>query len=136
MIERRKHKRIKVKEGIFAVIRGPSGRLNHFTEMSMGEIAVSVYKSNPVKLGQIKNISVGGLAFHYIPAKNNLEGPYELDILMTEKNIYLHNVPFEIISDEMIEKKPQVQEMPVKRTSLRFVDLSNQQLSKLQNILE
>lgn len=134
MIERRKHKRIKVKEGVFAVIRGPSGRLDHFTEMSMGEIAVSVYKSNPVKLGQIKNISAGGLAFHYIPAKSSLDGPFELDILMTEKNIYLHNVPFEIISDEKIEKN-RVQTVPVKRTSLRFVNLSDQQLSKLQYIV-
>ena len=135
MIERRKHKRIKVKEGVFAVIRGPSGRLDHFSKMSMGEIAVSVYKSNPVKLGQIKNISVGGLAFHYISAKSSLDGPFELDILMTEKNIYLHNVPFEIISDKLIEKKPRVQAMPIKRTSLRFVNLSDQQLSKLQYIV-
>ncbi len=58
-IERRKHERLKAKERAFAVL-----------------------KSNFAKLGQIINISKGGLTFSYITNGKKSNGSFEVDIFI------------------------------------------------------
>ena len=58
-IERRKHKRFQAQEGAYALL-----------------------KDNSSKLGQIKNISKGGLAFSYIVNGGQVHESFNIDIFM------------------------------------------------------
>ena len=73
--DRRKHKRFMVREGAFAVMK-PG------------------YKN----LGQIKNISKGGLAYRHIADKGPESGLYKLDIFLSNKDFYLKNVPYKTVT--------------------------------------
>ncbi|MCB2147136.1 MAG: PilZ domain-containing protein [Deltaproteobacteria bacterium] len=56
-----------------------------------------LYKSEPEAMGQVMNLSVGGIAFdgniNCIQDAENVQ----LDLLMTEKGIYLHNIPYAVV---------------------------------------
>jgi len=67
--------------------------------MSMGEIALSVLKAKPIQMGQIENISKGGLAFRYTDSELETSESSELDILFTQDVFHLKQVPFNTIWD-------------------------------------
>ena len=94
MVERRKHKRYSMPRGTFVILRNVFDPLRNHTQMSIGEIAMVLYKSEPQVMGQVTNLSVGGIAFGGntigLPDTENVQ----LDLLMTEKGIYLHNIPY------------------------------------------
>lgn len=136
MTEKRKHKRYHMPKGTFAILRSKSAKLENFDKMSMGEIAVTVYKTGPEKLGQIKNISLGGLAFDYVYGKNKNPKKYELDVLMTEHGIYLHNIPYRTISDNVIPDDVNLDDVIVRRHAIRFGRLSTSQKTKLKTLLD
>lgn len=94
MIERRKHKRYSMPKGTFAIIRTESDRLHNHRRMSIGEIAMVLYKSDAQVMGQVANMSYGGIAFENSNCRIPIADETELDLLMTEQGIYLHNVPF------------------------------------------
>jgi len=66
--DRRKHKRFMAVEGAFALIRAASSELGPIETMSRGEIAIAIFKSKPIRMGQIINISRSGLSFRYFPS--------------------------------------------------------------------
>jgi hypothetical protein len=55
----------------------------------MGEIACDVFRSKPIKLGRINNISMGGLVFRYIDSLAQSEESPVLDILSADCGFYL-----------------------------------------------
>jgi len=75
-IERRKHKRFKVKGGAFASIQ-----FDHYT------------------IGPIKNISRDGLAFRYISEKEQIPISLEVDIFASGKGFLMNKIPSKRISD-------------------------------------
>ena len=97
MVERRKHKRYPMPRGTFAILRNEFDPLRNHTQMSIGEIAMVLYKSEPEAMGQVTNLSVGGIAFD----GNTIGVPdaekVQLDLLMTEQGIYLHNIPYAVV---------------------------------------
>lgn len=62
--------------------------------MSIGEIAMVLYKSKRELMVQVTDMSVGGVAFdgHHLGVSD--ADHVELDLLMTEQGIYLHNIPY------------------------------------------
>ena len=74
--ERRKHKRFKAKRGAFAV------SLPNFD-----------------KLGQIKNISEGGLAFQYMGDAEEAKDSVEVEIFLTFDDFFLRKLPAKTVSD-------------------------------------
>ncbi len=135
MNEKRKHKRYNMPRGTFAILRSETDYLDNIDKMSMGEIAIAVYKTEPQKLGQIKNISMGGLSFEYIEGCRNHMDPLELDVLMTEKGIYLHNIPYKTITDEVITDELTLNAVNMKRLTIMFTDLSKHQKTKLRSLI-
>jgi hypothetical protein len=93
MIERRKYKRYTMPRGTLAILRGRLGRLRNHGKMQIGEIAMVLYKSKPSIIGQVGEISLGGLSINVEPAPE-MHNDDELDLLMTEQGLYLHNVPY------------------------------------------
>jgi hypothetical protein len=112
-IERRKHKRFQAEEGAFVVVRP------QFT-----------------KLGQIIDISRGGLAFRYTLTGGEMSGSVELDIFLTGDGFYLERVPFKTVSDLKMPKKLSPRSLPMRRCGVQFGDLTHFHISQLAHFIE
>jgi len=114
MVERRRHKRFKVRDGAFVVLMPPS-----------------------TKLGQIIDISSGGLAFRYLSMEerskeersNNLSN---LDIFLTDNSFYLEEVPVINVSDFQIAGKFPFSSITTRRQGVQFRELTHNQISRLE----
>ena len=75
-VDKRSHNRLRVKDGVYAIIN---------------------YK--PAILGQIINISKDGMAVRYSSNGKQLSVPSELDIFKRDSHFYIEKIPIETISD-------------------------------------
>lgn len=115
-IERRKHKRYKAVEGAYAAISP---------------------KSN--KLGQIIDISMGGLCFKYIDTEDESEEPEkrnEESIFLSSMGYYVGDLPFQTIADYEITDTPSFSSMKVRKCHIKFTDLTFKQLFDLDYYLK
>ena len=111
--ERRKLKRFQVQDGAFAVVRP------EFT-----------------RLGQIINISYEGLAFQYAVTAHQENGASGLDIFLTGDGFYLEDMSFETISDRRVTRKSSKGFLPLRRCSVRFKNLTNTQIARLEYFIQ
>jgi hypothetical protein len=133
--ERRKHKRFATRKAAFAVIGSEKAYLDEIKKMSMGEIACAVYKSNPAKVGQIIDMSRGGLAFSYIADKKNFGKSVAMDILAAGNNFYLEHISFKTVMDADSADATALDPIRLKHQRIQFVDLSPDQKKKLEYFL-
>lgn len=116
-VERRKNKRYKANEGAYA--------------------AISPHSS---KLGQIIDISMGGLAFKYIDTHNEGDSAEssvpEESIFLSSMGYYVGDLPFETVSDYEITNAPSFSSMKIRKRHIRFTDLSFKQLFDLDYYLK
>jgi len=114
-IERRKHKRYKAVEGAYAAI-----------------------SPNSHKLGQVIDISMGGLSFKYIDTTSDdtdFEQPSEESIFLSSMGYYVGDLPFKTISDYEITNAPSFSSMKIRKRHVQFTDLSFKQLFDLDYYL-
>lgn len=111
--ERREHKRFRSKEGAYAVL---SGRVS--------------------KMGQILDISRGGLAFRYIDIGDRPRESCVLDILREENAFRLENITFRIISDLDASKDYPFSTIPMRRCGGQLTGLSDRQIHDLEYLIE
>ena len=119
-VERRKHKRYQVPAGSFVAL-GPHNTI----------------------LGQIIDISMGGLAFRYMDSKKPTDGSH-IDIFLIERDFCLGKVPIKSVSDYEIDNTvvckivdgvpPSCRAM--KRSSVQFGDLTHNQVSRLEHFIQ
>lgn len=76
LVERRKRKRFKIKEGVFSILRGPSPQL-----------------------GEITDASGGGLAFRYEGEEKSWKESSELEILALNDSFKIKRLPIKGIWD-------------------------------------
>ena len=114
-VERRKNKRYKAVEGAYAAI-----------------------SPNSHKLGQIIDISMGGLAFKYIDTSND-DTSQSLDaeetIFLSSMGYYVGDLPFKTVSDYEMTNAPSFSSMKVRKRHVQFTDLSFKQLFDLDYYL-
>lgn len=111
--ERRKHKRFQVKRGTFAV-SPPSFD----------------------KLGQIKNISKGGLTFQYSGGNEQAKSTSEVEIFSTSDDFFLRKLPVKIVLDHETETQVPFSSFPTRQVSLQFKKLSHNQKILLDYFLK
>jgi hypothetical protein len=116
IVERREHKRFRVKEGIFAAFKP------HWLRSTI--------------LGEIVDIGRGGLALHYIPDTKQSDRPYKLKILLADGSFSLDKIPARTISDFEIEKRFSFGSIPIKRCGVQFGDLTPSQFSLLEHFIQ
>jgi hypothetical protein len=134
-LDRREHKRYFAKNRLFAVVRSKHHQLKKIENMSKGEIAFALLKSNPPKMGEIIEISRGGLSFSYIENEKKLGNTSELDIIFAEKDFHLSRLPFKAVEDaELIDDSP-FNALSMKRLTVQFEKLSPQQKQKIDHLL-
>lgn len=135
-VERRKHQRFSTRKGTFAVIGTQKNNLNGIKNMSMGEIACAVYKSNPEKLGRIIDMSRGGLAFSYIAGNKLPEKAAAVNILCAGNGFYLDKILFKTVMDVAASEGAELDPIQMKNQRIQFVDLSPDQKKKLEYFLD
>jgi len=111
--DRRKHQRYSIKDGAYASINHPSG-----------------------KLGQISNISLGGLSFTYIDNDISVvEIPNPLITLRGFGN-YVKDIPFQAIDDFEITNGSSFSLMVMRKQRIQFSGLSDNQRSRLSEFIK
>lgn len=100
-IEKRKHKRFKVTGGAFAVAT-----------------------TDCKKLGQIKDISKGGLAFQFIENDEPVKGSIEIEIFSSAGDFYLKKLPVKTVLDFEVDNPVSSDSMPMRQWSMQFGELN------------
>ncbi len=96
--------------------------------------ALAILKPHPIKLGQIINISEGGLAFQYL-SENTIDSKYvELDIFVSKNGKQFNAFPFRKIRDFQISSQFE-KTTPIRQLCVQFQDLSFEQKSLLKNFI-
>ena len=135
-IERRACKRKQAKKWAFALLRTHVMNMNQIEKMSMGEVALSVFKSDAVKIGQIKDASIGGLSFNYFGDNGKSKAPLELDILVADKNFYLNNISFKIISDAKVPGQISFEVFKMRQMSIQFQEKNMDKMLKIDQFIK
>lgn len=104
--------------------------------MSKGEIALAVFKSNPPRMGEIIEISRGGLSFSYIDNEIDLSDFSEMDILFVDEDFHLTQLPFKPVKDTAIVDSSRIRTLQMKRQTVKFKNLSSWQKKQLEYVLE
>ncbi len=93
--ERRVYRRYKAQDGSFAVV-----------------------KDGSTKLGPIKNISKGGLAFTYISEGDKLPESLSVDVFFSGEGFYLKDVPSDKISDLYVDIDSPISSLILKKMGI------------------
>lgn len=131
-----RHKRFYAKDRVFAVVRPRNLKLKQLKKMSKGEAALAIIKSKPPKMGEIMEISRGGLSFSYIENETDLTNFNEMDILFVEKDFHLRRLPFVPIEDTAIKEDGYIDALAMKRLTVQFKGLTPYQKDQLDHVLE
>ncbi len=96
--------------------------------------ALAILKPHPIKLGQIINISEGGLAFQYL-GEDKINAQYiELDIFVSKNGKQFNAFPFSKVRDFQISSQFE-KSTPIRQLCVKFDDLSVEQKSLLKNFI-
>ncbi len=90
-----------------------------------------------VKVGQITDISVGGLAFDYVgDDEGSSAESRELDILMLDAAFHLYNIPCRVIADLVTDQSPPGFTTNMRRCCVQFEELTAYQSGRLKYFIE
>jgi hypothetical protein len=134
--DRRIHRRYPAAPGAFALLRSQPASIGDIHNMTMGGIAFAVMRSNPAKIGQIINISMGGLVFHYAQDAQGTGKASCLDILLADCRYYLDSLNFEMIADVSSPGEFEFDSIKTRLVSVRFKDLTVLQKKQIDHFLK
>jgi hypothetical protein len=108
--EQRAHERFRAKEGVFAVIK----------------------KNNDSKMtvGQIIDISRGGMSLKYLANSEPIDGEHKLDIYYTGHGAQLKDIPFKVVTDFRLDSPFPFSSVFMRRGCLQFQDMSNDHINQ------
>jgi len=119
-VERRRHKRFRIKTKTFAAFFGPDSNR---------------------KIGEIINMSAGGMAFRYLNYEKKSYGsissdkPVELDIFWDGDGYSLGKIPVKTISDALISRISPVSFIAMHHCRMKFTELTTLQELKLDHFI-
>ena len=111
--ERRNYPRFQVQEGAYAALNNGSSQI-----------------------GQIQNISNGGLAVRYVSTGDQAKGSYKVDIFVTNNDFSLTNMPFKIISDVNIDFEIFFSTTSLRQCGGQFGELTQSQRIRLDDFIK
>ncbi|MBW2605793.1 MAG: PilZ domain-containing protein [Deltaproteobacteria bacterium] len=86
------------------------------------------------KVGRVKDISIGGVAFTYLSDVDEVNAdPHhsQVDIFLSENGFHLSNVPCKIVYDTPVSSNDEVFVVNMIRCGLHFGELAESQLDQL-----
>ena len=111
--ERRTNRRFKVDEGAFAALSPDSSIM-----------------------GQLDNISRGGLSFKYIVHEDQSAEMEATHVFVGINGFYLEKMPYKVVEDIQVENNSTLSSINMRRRRLEFVDLSLNQAAQLDYFLK
>ena len=111
--DRRKDKRFKLKDPVFALM--------YFS---------------PTMMGRVTDISRSGAAVRYVKSGDGYRELNQLDIFKSDFKLYIENIKAKTISDMEIIDKTFIGSKEIRRCGIQFEVLSNNQLSQLENFIQ
>jgi hypothetical protein len=108
--EQRAHERVRVKEGVFAVIKKDN--------------------NSRMTVGQIINISRGGMSLKYLADSEPMDGVQKVDIYYTGHGAQLKDIPFKVITDFKLDSPFPFSSVFMRRGCLQFQDMSNDHVNQ------
>jgi len=118
------------------MIMSTPANLGKIEDMSMGEIALAVLKAKPLKMGQIINISKGGLAFRYIDSETEAGKSSELDILFAQNGFHLKKLSFKTVADYKAASEFPFSSIVMRQRNVQFRAMRPYQASKLDYFIK
>ena len=112
-MKKRKHNRFKVQEETYVALM-----------------------NDTVKVGQIVNISKGGLAFSYIAKDTDIRGWHKMNIFLSGNNFYLKEIPFKAISDFLMDNNILFSTVFMRQCGGQFGELTPSQKTQLDYFIE
>lgn len=110
--ERRIHRRYKVKAQAFAALA------SHYL------------------IGQIKNISKGGISFTCIASLKTDSRTFEIEIFTQDGKFHLREIPFKIVSELDVEDRIPSSVLQKKQINGVFLEMTDDQVSQLEEFLQ
>jgi len=86
-------------------------------------------------LGQIQDISLGGLSFTYMYSALEHNEASELDILLPGEKFHLNELPFSTVSDSVVLKENPFSMITMSRRGVRFSNLTPHQMFQLDELI-
>ena len=90
-----------------------------------------MFRSKPIKLGRIDNISMGGLVFRYIESQTKSNESFVLDILLADCGFYLGNLLFKTISDIEVYEDLPIDSVKTRQLLVQFKKITPEQKIQL-----
>ena len=118
--DRRQHKRFQVHGGAFAVLRPRSDIWGQVIDI----------------VGQVADISEGGLMLRYIAGQNRSHEPFKLDIVVAGDSFRLDNIPFRAVSDMDMGDSLSFRPTTMRWQSVQFGALTYDQKAQLQYFIQ
>ena len=92
------------------------------------------------KVGHIKDISRGGLAFEFIAGEKNIVDGNQIDVFLTGNGFHLYNVGCRVIYEQAVRipkvNSKYVKMLTLKKCGVSFSKMSKQDNSQLEYFLE
>lgn len=85
--------------------------------------------------GAIVDISTGGLGVHFVAFQHDSPLPRYLDIFQAQSRFYLPNLPILLVNEVQTLPNSMFSTLRVKRLSMQFGTLSNEQQALLQEFI-
>ena len=85
--------------------------------------------------GNVRDISLGGLAFRYGPKGSSMIEAFEMDIFLRGNGFNLQGVPFKTVSDLDIREKDSFITKHIRQRGVKFLNISPLQLEKLNYLI-
>jgi len=114
----------------------PCKRLNKRYKVSDGVFVVLKPSSNSSRLGGMLDISKGGLSFQFTDTKGSGSSYSELDIFVSGFGIQIESLPFEIISNIMMEKQIPPHPVITRRLGVKFTSLSEAKKAQIYSFIQ
>lgn len=112
--ERRRGARKNVKSGVVALLQS----------------------NNSVEIGNIIEVSEGGLSFFSTDCHVRMKQSLDMDILVIDENVFLEGIKSEVVSDTATEDFPgNRNHQIINRYGVRFEGLQNYQLRQIKKLL-
>lgn len=99
-------------------------------------IVALMQPNNSIEIGNIIDVSEGGLSFFSNESHLCMEQSLNMDILVIEENIFLEGIRSEVVSDTVTEdfpgnRNPQI----ANRYGVKFENLQNFQIRQLKKLI-
>ena len=112
-VDKRRFRRFQAPQNAFALLRGPDGRL-----------------------GQIIDISKGGLAFRYVGNGAQPKRSFQMDIFLANNGFRMEKVSFRTVSDFEVSKQGLANSVIMRRRGVQFDELNQEDASRLDYFIE